>query len=313
MQAEEHRGDVRGQEHVDQVGEGVIVMSDEGEGRGGAVLPGRMQLCEGRLRGVEQVAVDEVGEDFAQEEGEEEVFDDAPWHGRGSGDFQGGAEVQDVREEQLRAQLEGDAEEHIAQTDQGHLPPSAFPAALGFAHGERGVAMLFDPDGEVGHRAVEDEEGQGGKDVEDEADAQRAQKLDFQWVIRSDEDGPCHVEEQKVDGGPVAGEGGDDEEGEGGDVEESVHWAGDQIVWIAKGHPCFIQEGRLPRERKEIHEARVLRVSRLYPLDRLGPRYTRCRRKVESMRGHFAVRLMRPGPCFGSMEYSMHSRVHSSI
>lgn len=77
--------------------------------------------------------------------------------------------------------------------------------------------MLLDPYNQCWSSAVEQEEAQGGKDVKEQADAQSPEDLDVEWIIGLDQNRPGHGEEEKIEGGAIAGECRYDKEREGGD------------------------------------------------------------------------------------------------
>ena len=70
------------------------------------MVPGAMKGCKRGVRGMESVAVKGVGEDFAEQQATEKVFEYSPGHRKGGGDFQCAADMEDLGEEVLDSCLE---------------------------------------------------------------------------------------------------------------------------------------------------------------------------------------------------------------
>ena len=123
--------------------------------------------------------------------------------------------AKDFGEENLDSDLNCDTEKDIESTDQCNLEPPAPPSSLLFSHRERLFAMLFDTNGQVRSRAVKYKEGERRHQIEDQSDAQGAQYLDFQWIVRPNQYRPGKIEEEEIKRSAIRGEGGDDQEGQG--------------------------------------------------------------------------------------------------
>ena len=64
VEAEQHGGDVGGEEDVDEVGEGVVVVGDQRVGRRHGMLPAAVHVVQPRRRGVQGVAMQKVSQDL---------------------------------------------------------------------------------------------------------------------------------------------------------------------------------------------------------------------------------------------------------
>ena len=72
--------------------------------------------------------------------------------------------------------------------------------------------MLLDSHRQCRCQAVKSQEAQGWKDVEENANAKGSKDFNVKRIVCLDQDGPGHGEEEKIEGGAIAGEGWYDEE-----------------------------------------------------------------------------------------------------
>lgn len=62
MKAENYGGQIRRQEYMNQVGNGMIVVGDQGERRGDCMLPIGMHFGKGRLFRMKPIAMEDIGQ-----------------------------------------------------------------------------------------------------------------------------------------------------------------------------------------------------------------------------------------------------------
>ena len=87
---------------------------------------------------------------------------------------------------------------------------------------------------------------------EEDADGERADEGDDEGGIGLNEDGPCHVEEEEVEGGAVGGEGREDEEGEGGEGGEGLEGAPEDVEGLENEAGGFVPDGGFAGEEGDV-------------------------------------------------------------
>lgn len=92
--------------------------------------------------------------------------------------------------------------------------------------------MLFHPRRKIGECAVKGEKTERGEEVEEDTNAEGAQKLHPQGRIRDNQGAPCQVEKQEVERSRIGGEGGDKEDWEAGDGEKGVERMAEDIIRV---------------------------------------------------------------------------------
>lgn len=162
QEGERHGGEVEGYEAVEEEGERVVDVVEEGVGArvgvGVVGVEGGEAAREGGGGGwvVQEVAVDKVGEGFAEGEEEGEVLGDLPGEGEGGcgvEDGAGGCEGEEGGEAGFGGGGEGEIEE--GQADEAG-------EGGGVAGGEAAGAVVLDGFGEGGEEGVDEEEEEGG-------------------------------------------------------------------------------------------------------------------------------------------------------
>lgn len=106
VEAEEDGGNIGREEFVDEVGRRVVIGCGEGRSGGEGVVPGAVKRREGGVWGMKSVAMESVGEDLAQEQATEEVFEYSPGNGERGANLQCAAGMENLGEEVLDSCLE---------------------------------------------------------------------------------------------------------------------------------------------------------------------------------------------------------------
>ncbi len=122
MEAEEEGRYVSREKGADEICGWMVVASAQGEGRADGVIPVLVSAREGHgvIPVVEDVAVEDIGEDFAQEIALRKVLDNAPRERKRCGYAQCGAPEKDSSKDQLHGSLYGHAEEGVEYTPAYH-------------------------------------------------------------------------------------------------------------------------------------------------------------------------------------------------